>query len=88
MGHRSRFVRPFSCPLRRRAFLLSEAKHMENPKLRKSLIPLAWPLSPESFLGDIEFNPIGLAARLASDKLARRLDTNQAHADLQNGGSE
>jgi hypothetical protein len=80
-------MRSFSCP-RRRAFLLSEAKHMENPKLLKSLIPPAWPLAPASFHADSEFKPIGLAAHLVLAKLAMRLGTNRAHADLQNGGSE
>ncbi len=61
---------------------------MENHILIKSRIPPAQPVLPGPFDGESEFKPIGVAAALVVDGLARRLDSNRAHADLQNGGSE
>jgi hypothetical protein len=34
------------------------------------------------------FRPIGVAARLVTEKLARGFDSNRAYADLENGSSQ
>jgi len=61
---------------------------MENPILPKTRVSLARVI-PGSF-GPVEsgFKPVGAAARLGVENLARQRDSNRASSDLQSGGSE
>jgi hypothetical protein len=60
---------------------------MEKPILVKTRIPLTRPVS-DPFSRESEFRPIGAAARLVVENLARQLDRNRASSAFQSGGSE
>jgi hypothetical protein len=61
---------------------------MENPILPKTRASLARVIPGPFGPIEREFKPIGAAARLVVENLARQLDSNRASSDLQSGGSE